>query len=321
MATTDPYQLLNVKKSASQDEIKDAYRKLAKKLHPDLNPGNKEAEKKFKEINQAYELIGTPDMRSKFDQGAIDSSGNANPFGGAGSRARGAGGAPPFYYETQQDGGRYSESFGSKGESGFDEDLFSSIFGAGARRSQNARTDLPGEDQLYRMMVNFKEAALGGAREISLPNGKKLSVKIPAGVASGSKLRFKGQGGQSRGSAPPGDAYVEIEVTPSALYKRNGKDLEIELPISFSEALLGGEVKVPTLNGPVMLKVPAGVSSGTRLRVKGRGVGSGDQRGDQFVALKIVMPSQVDDELKNAVLNWSVRHPDNPRESFDGESS
>ena len=276
----NPYELLGVASSATQEEIKNAYRNLAKKLHPDLNPGNKSAEKKFKEINAAYELVGTPENRAKFDRGELDKA-----------REQRQG---PFYRETQCEGGRYSQSFGE-----MDDEFLRSIFGR--------MRDAPGQDTLYRMDVDFKDAVLGAEHEITLPSGRRLRVKIPGGVDSGAKLRFAGLGSPGSGKAPPGDAYVELTVKPSSVFKREGRDLSTELPISFDEAILGAEVKVPTIDGSVLLKIPPGVSSGARLRVTGKGVTVDGQRGDQFVVLKIMVPPGVDADLKQALESWNKR--------------
>jgi len=298
----DPYEILGVAKTATQDEIKSAYRSLAKKFHPDLNPGNKEREARFKDISGAYEKIGDPESRQKFDRGETDE------MTGAGR----AGPESPFYYQTQGNGGgRYSaQSFGG----GLDEDFFENLFrqGGAGRRARSA--DRPGEDQLYQMEISFRDAVLGSERDLTLPTGKKLHVVIPPGVDSGSRLRFRGQGGPGIGSAPAGDAYVELSVKPLPGFTRKGNNIETEVPISFLEALRGGEVDVPTVDGKVQLKIPAGVSSGSRLRVRGKGVaGKGGERGDQFVALKIVMPKTVSAELKAAVDAWGNSFDYNPR--------
>lgn len=313
-----PYEILGVAVTATQDEIKNAYRNLAKKLHPDLNPGNKDAEKKFKEINSAYELLGTPESRAKFDRGETEEAeaqARAQAYAqGRGARQR----SGPFYHETQNDGGRYSQAFGG---SGIDEDILSSIFGqmGGGFGSGRASRDQPGQDVQYRMDVDFKDAILGAEREITLPSGKRLRVKIPAGVDSGSKLRFAGLGSPGTGDAPAGDAYVELNVHPSALFKRSGRNLEIEVPISLSEAVLGAQVKVPTIEGSVLLKIPPGVSSGSRLRLAGKGVPAGEgKRGDEYVTLKIMVPPHVDEEFKQAVESWNQRQTFDPRAGWSG---
>lgn len=293
---TDPYKILGVKKNASLDEIKKAYRKLAKGHHPDLNPGNKEAEKKFKEISHAFDLIGTKEAREKFDRGETDEQKQHQ------------------YEQYQKEGagpGRYSTNFGEDFDT---EDLFANLFGGrGRNRGRGHGMDIPGEDQLYQMEVDFKEAALGGEKVITLPNGKKLSVKIPAGIESGKKLKFKGLGAPGMGSAPPGDVYIQIDIKPLTGFTRVDHDILTEVPISIFEAINGAEIEVPTLEDPVMLKVPAGVSTGSRLRIKHKGAGPLENRGNQIVTLKIVMPKNLSSELKEAVTELEKNHAYNPR--------
>ena len=306
MSTPDPYQALGIKNSASQDDIKNAYRKLAKKFHPDLNPGNKQAEAKFKDINAAYERIGEASARAKFDRGETDEQARPDP------RAQGQG---PYYSHTQGGGsegrGRYSQSF-----QGMDEDLFESIFGG--TRARGFQSEPVAQDETYQMSIDFKDSILGAEKEISLPSGKRLRVKIPAGIENGKKLRFAGQGS----SVPPGNVYVEIQVKPSPLFTRNGMNIEMELPISISEALLGAEVKIPTLDGEIQIKVPSLISSGQKLRVAGKGVLN---QGDQYVRVKIVSPGAktgaLDEEFKLAVEAWGKRHPFHPRAESEKERS
>jgi DnaJ-class molecular chaperone len=289
------YETLGVKKDATPDEIKKAYRKLAKKFHPDLNPGNKEAEKKFKEINQANENIGTEEERAKYDRGE---TGEAQEQ--AARSRQGDTGAQRQYYSqagAQAGGGRYSSAFG-----GVDEDLFESIFSgrAGGMGGQSRRAP---SDEQYQMEVEFKDSILGGEREITLPDGKRLRVKIPAGIETGKKLRFAGQ------AAGGGDILVEIKVRPSTQFTRNGNHIEVEVSIPLAQAILGGEVKVPTLDGSILMTVPAGVSSGQKLRAAGKGVAAhGTQSaGDQHVILKVVIPKNIDAEFKAAVEAFSKR--------------
>ena len=295
----DPYQTLGVSKSATQDDIKNAYRSLAKKFHPDLNPGKKEAEEKFKAINSAYELIGTKEAQEKFDRGETDQArAQQSSYQDQDS---------PFYSRTQQGGGRYTQGF----EGGFsDEDIFSNLFGG---RRASANPNRAGADELYRMDVDFKESILGSERTITLPGEKKLKVKIPAGIESGTKLRFRAQGGPGVGNGPAGDAYVEVTVTPLEGFKRVGRDLETEVAISFVEGILGAEIKVPTLDGAVMLKVPPAVSTGSRLRIRGKGVALTGEPGDQIVVLKIVLPKKVDPELQAAIQTWNGKYSYDPR--------
>lgn len=304
----DPYSVLGVSKSASQDEIKNAYRAIAKKNHPDLNPGNKEKEAKFKEAAHAYEQIGTPEARAKFDRGETEEA-----FQGAGASGARSG---PFYYQTGGQaggpGGRYSYDFGQ----GFDEDIFENLFRGGGRagaRGRGQAQDWPGEDQLYQMEVDFRDAVLGAEREITLPGAKKLSVKIPAGLESGTRLRFRGQGGPGHGKGPAGDAYVEVRVRPHPLFTRNGQDLETEVPIAFYDALSGAEIAVPTIEGRVALQVPPGVSTGSRLRVKGHGVASArGERGDLYVRLKIAMPKNPSADLQSEAREWKKKFSYDP---------
>lgn len=300
----NPYEILGVDAKASQSDIKKAYRKLAKKFHPDLNPGNKMAENRFKDLSAAYDLIGTPEARHKFDQGIRDEAAAQEAWSRRG----------PFYSETQSDGGRYSQSFED-----FDEDFLHSIFEQmGRQRGGEEAFHRRPVDESYRMEIDFKDSVLGGEREFSLPNGKKFHVKIPPGVRSGAKLRFAGKAKPSADGRPPGDIYVQVDVKPSPLFRREGQDLEIEVPVSLSEALLGGEVRVPTIEGSILMKIPANVRDGQRLRVTGKGVKSVDgRRGDQYVRLKLAMPENVDEEFRQAVAAWSRRQPQNPRAKLE----
>lgn len=302
--TADPYVLLGVVKTADQEEIKKAYRKLAKKYHPDLNPGNKEAEKKFKAVNHAFDQIGTPEARKKFDRGESDEQKQQQYEEFMKNQ-----GQRQSYYNTQQEAGRYSYSFG---EDIGGADFFENLFG-GVRGKTRGGIDYPGEDINYRMEVEFREAALGGEKQITLPGGKTLQVKIPAGIESGKKLRFRGLGSPGIGNGPAGDAFIEIQVKPLKGFQRIGKDIEVEVPISFIEAITGGEIKVPTLEGEVLLKIPAGASTGTKLRIKGKGAGEKENRGNEIVVLKVVIPKEVDPALKTAVENLKTQFEYNPR--------
>lgn len=296
----DPYKTLGVANKASEAEIKTAFRNLAKRFHPDLNPGNKAAEQRFKDINRAYEMIGSPDARAKYDRGETDEQMQQR---WEQQQSRREGGANPFYYyETQQPSGRYS-----MGGEGFDPSIFENLFGGFGR----ARQAHP-QDEHYRMPVDFITSILGGEREITLPSGKRLAVKIPAGVKSGAKLRLA-KGAAEGGGGAGGDAYLEIDVQPSSIFRRIDNDLELDLPVSLPEAILGAEVRVATVDGPVLLVVPAGVSTGARLRIKGKGVPVAGGRGDQFAVVRIVLPKTIDPELAQFVKQWSERHAYNPR--------
>ena len=304
---TDPYKVLGVSKTSSIDDIKKSYRKLAKKFHPDLNPGNKEAEKRFKEISHSFDLIGTAENKAKFDRGETDEQQQKqyDEFTKKQGRRKGA------FHQSQRDGGRYAHSFG---ENFGGSDFFENLFGHG-RRDKNEDEDFnfAGEDLNYKMEVEFRDAALGGKQNITLPNGKTLEVTIPAGIDSGKRLRFKGLGGPGIGSGSVGDVYIEIEVKALLGFKRSGRDLEVEVPISFIEAITGGEIKVPTLEGEILMKIPPGVSTGSKLRIKGKGIGAGESRGNEIVVLKVVIPKNIDPDLKTAVENLKSRFEYNPR--------
>jgi DnaJ-class molecular chaperone len=301
---TDPYKILGLTKTATLDEIKKSYRKLAKKHHPDLNPGSKEAEAKFKEISHAFDLIGTQESKEKFDRGETDEHRNAQY-----EQYRNA-------QENRQRNGtnRYTSSF-SNGEDA--DDLFASLFGRaggrGGRGFSSEGINFPGEDVLYKLDIEFSEAALGGEKTITLPNGKKLQVKIPAGIENGKKLKFKGLGSPGTGSGPAGDAYLEVYIKALTGFSRIDKDIHTEVPISFFEAILGAEIQVPTLEGAVMLKVPSGVSSGSRLRIKNKGVGTLENRGNLIVTLKVVMPKTIAPELKDIINKLEKDFAYNPR--------
>lgn len=281
MAQT-PYEILGVDSKASQEDIKAAYRKLAKKLHPDLNPGNKAAESRFKEITAAYSLIDSPELRAKYDQGQIDERAAREVYERQG----------PYYHQTQQGGGKYSSQF-----EGFDEDVFASIFDRMGRNGPAARP----REEIYHLSISFKDSVLGAERELHFPNGKNIQVKIPPGVTTGTKLRFASKGESG------GDIYVQLHVLPAANFKRVGKDIETEVTVPFEIAILGGEFKVPTVDGVILLKVPAQIAKEQKMRVAGKGVALKEGRGDLIVKLNIAMPEKVDEEFKAAVAAWKQR--------------
>lgn len=296
----DPYKILEVPKTATEDEIKKSFRRLAKKYHPDLNPGNKDSEHKFKELNEAYGMIGTKEAREKYDRGeAFDETMFRDA---AGSRSG------PFYRDFQDGGGRYTYYY-----DGDADDILSSLFGTFGGGGGGFSTD--GQDYVYTMSVDIKDAVHGAEREIVMPGGRRLKVRIPPGIEEGAKLRFKGQGGPGHGKGKQGDAYVVISIAPSDVFKRSGRNIETEVSISLDEAVNGSKINVPTIDGPVLLTVPAGVNTGTKLRIKGKGMAEhgGKRRGDQIVTLKIVLPDAVDGQFREFISNWSRNHPYNPR--------
>ena len=317
----DPYQILGVPRSASADDIKSAYRKLAKKLHPDLNPGRKDIEQKFKEVTAAYDLLSDAGKRAKFDRGEIDAHGQPRGFGGGGAGFGGSGGG--FGGFGGFGGNPYGGARSTRSDDPFSafggmEDIFAQFMGGGRRQQRSAQSgpqpgaSAPrGADVTYATAVSFIEACLGGKKRVTLENGKTLDITIPAGVEDGHKLRLKGQGRTSRGGAE-GDAIIELKIDAHPFFTRKDKDVTLELPVSLPEAVLGATVTVPTLDGQVSLKVPKGANTGTTLRLKGKGVAA---KGDMFVKLKVVLPDPAPRELTDFVEKWSKKHPYNPRQA------
>ena len=302
----DPYAILGVKREATQDEIRAAYRQLAKKLHPDLNPGDKGAEEKFKEVAAAYDLLGDADKRARFDRGEIDASGAERP------RER--------YYRDFHTANAGEHAYSAAG--GFEdlmgnEDILSKILGRG-RGEGRMRVRIRGQDVHYRLTVDFLEAVNGATKRITMPEGGTLDVVVPAGTHDGQILRLRGKGGPAMGDAPPGDALVEVEVQPHRLFTREDDDIHIELPISLTEAVLGATLDVPTPTGTVRMTVPKGANTGRVLRLRGKGVARKDgSRGDEYVALKVVLPEPPDTELEDFARRWEAGQKHDPRRGLE----
>ena len=301
----DPYAILGVKKEATQDELRSAYRTLAKKLHPDLNPGDKQAEEKFKQVAAAYDLLGDAEKRGRYDRGEIDASGAERP------RER--------YYRdfhaAGAEGDRYSSSEGFA-DFAEDDDVLAELLRRGGRGGTRLR--IRGQDMHYRLPVELMEAVNGATRRITMPDGATLDVTIPADTRDGQILRLRGKGGPGIGGAPDGDALVTIEVLPHKLFTRKDADIHVELPVSLPEAVLGGKIDVPTPTGTVTMTVPKGANTGTVLRLRGKGVGRADgSRGDEYVTLKVVLPDTPDSELEEFARRWQAGQNQKPRERLE----
>jgi DnaJ-class molecular chaperone len=319
----DPYEVLGVQKNAAPAAIKSAFRRLAKKLHPDANKQDKKAAIKFAELNAAYEILGDESKRKAFDRGEIDAEGKPRFQGFPGGGAGGFG----------QDGGFESFSFGPggfqrRGGGGFGggggygggiEDILKEMLGGAARGGGGRRTQFepdefgpePSRDVTGAVTITLPEAATGTSRRVQLPTGKEIDVKIPAGLADGQTIRLKGQGMPGRGGA--GDALITVSIAPHPLFEREGANLRLQLPVTLYEAVLGGKVRVPTLDGAVELAIPSGTNAGRTFRVKGKGLPSKDGPGDLYATVRIVLPDRRDPDLEELMQKWRDSQPYDPR--------
>jgi DnaJ-class molecular chaperone len=285
----DPYTVLGVARGAPDDEIKRAYRKLAKKLHPDLNPGKPAIEQQFKEITAAYDLLSDPPKRARFDRGEIGPDGaeksqfRPGGFGGQSGRAGSA--------------GRNNSSFSV-------DDLVAEFLG---RNRKTATASAPATSQ--KLKVSFLDAARGGKQRVALSDGRDVEVAIPAGIEAGQKLRLK--------DPRVGEKFLEIEIEPHPLFTRKDKDIHVEVPVTLVEAVLGATITVPTIQGAVSLKVPPGSNSGATMRLKGKGIATGGATGDQYIKLKVTLPDPPDPELIKFLERWSAGHAQDVRGKLD----
>ncbi len=286
----DPYAVLGVPRSATGDDVKKAYRRLAKRLHPDLNPGNRTIEQQFKEVTAAYELLSDAGKRTQYDRGDIDAGGSNRSRGPASNGFRGSSGARGRPRSAEQDGPSLDE-------------VIAEFLGRGKRReseSAAAAADRPAQA----LRISFMEAALGGKRRVSLDDGRSVEVTIPPGIDSGQRLRLRGS---------EGDTFLEIAVDPHPLFTRKQRDVHSEVPVSLVEAVLGATITVPTIAGAVAVKVPQGSNTGSMLRLKGKGIVAPGVAGDHYVRLRVVLPDPPDPELAAFLESWAKSHAYNVR--------
>ena len=302
----DPYETLGVTRSATDKEIKDAFKKLARKFHPDLHPGDKEAEAKFKDISAANDLLKDKEKRRRFDAGEIDASGAERPQE---RFYRDFADGPAYTSHAAQDGFRQQRGSGR-------------IPGKGIcrqRASSEGTFRARGQDVSYVLPVAFLDAANGATRTITLPEGKTLQVTVPEGAEDRQMLRLKEQGMPGYGGGPPGDAYVELHIQPHPFFRRKDDNIHVEVPVTLREAMLGGRIQVPTIGQPVTVTVPKGSNTGTTLRLRERGIRNRKtgQRGHQLITLKVVLPTAEEPELVEFLEAWQPKNAQDPRKEME----
>jgi DnaJ-class molecular chaperone len=301
----DPYETLGVNRSATDKEIKDAFKKLARKFHPDLHPDDKEAETKFKDISAANDLLKDKEKRRRFDAGEIDASGAERP--------------QERFYRDFADGPAYASHAAQDGFANNEEleEFLARAFAGGKGRSQGTFR-ARGQDVSYVLPVGFLDVAKGAARTITLPEGKTLQVTIPEGAEDLQMLRLKEQGMPGFGGGPPGDAYVELHVEPHPFFRRKDDNIHVEIPVTLKEAVLGARIEVPTIGGPVAVTVPKGSNTGTTLRLRDRGIRNrqSGQRGHQFITLKVVLATAEEPELVTFLETWQPKTQQDPRKEM-----
>ena len=312
----DPYTVLGVAKSASADDIRKAYRNLAKENHPDLNPGDRDSEERFKEAQAAYDIVGNAEKRARFDKGEINADGQERP--------------EQQFYRYYADASTDHPYHSTDGYADFADmgDVFSDLFGHardashGSSRGSAHSVRMRGGDVRYMFDVPFMEAAKSAKRRITMPDGRDLDLTIPAGLRDGQVLRLKGKGMSGIGGGPAGDALITVHVGTHKTFRRDGNDIHIELPVALHEAVLGARVRVPTINGTVTMTIPKASNTGDRLRLKRKGFATGksDMRGDQHVTLRVVLPEQPDRELNEFLAAGSKDHAYDPRAGDGGLS-
>jgi len=298
---TDPYKILGLAKDATADQVRAAYRKLAKKHHPDLNPGDKRAEEKFKEISTAHDLLSDPEKRARFDRGEIDGTGQEQ--------------APRDFYRGYAEGEQGKRYRRAAPDAAAYHDIFADFIRTAGAGGAGAGVKMRGQDEHYQLAVEFLEAVRGASRAVTLPDGRTLEVVIPAGLQDGQTLRLRGQGGAGWNGEPPGDALIEVSVVPHKFFRRDGDDIHLDLPVTVAEAVLGARVTVPTPAGNVAMSIPPKSDAGRQLRLRGRGVAAhaGRPAGDLYATLRLVVGGPTDAALEAALRNWMERTPLDPR--------
>ena len=294
MASTKLYQILNVSPNVDDKALKSAYRKLAKKYHPDSNKDDPKAAEQFSDISNAYDILKDKEKRSQYDAGIIDEKGNQTGFG-----AGGFGGGNPFAQGRPRHGGN---PFGAQGQGGGFEDIFSDLFGGAGRGQPRPQK---GQDAQLRVTLSFEDAALGTSQQVRNGVGKLINAKIPAGVEDAQSIRLKGQGVASPNGGPNGDLLLKIAILPHTFYKRDGLDVRVEQDVSLNDAVLGEKINIDTIHGKIALRLPRGVSSGKVFRLKGKGIQSGSKTGDQFVKIMITLPEEEDKDLLSLMKQWA----------------
>lgn len=326
----DPYDILGVPRTADASAIKSAYRKLAKKLHPDTNKNDPKLAQRFAELNTAYEILGDAAKRKQFDAGEIDAEGKPkfHGFEGFGAQPGGGFGGREGAFETftwgpegfqRSTGGRGRRGGAGAGAGAF-EDILKDMFGGGRRGGPQFETEdfggpAVGQDITASVTATLSDVAYGVKLRVRLPTGKEVEVKLPVGIADGQQIRLKGQG--MAGPRGAGDALITVNVAPDPLFKREGDNLRIEVPVTLYEAVLGAKVRVPTLGGAVELAIPPGTSSGRVFRLKGKGMPAKSGSGDLLATVRIVLPEDSDDALRKLMEAWRDSKPYNPRKDFE----
>ena len=304
MAGKDYYDILGVKKGATEDEIKKAYRKLAKKHHPDVNKGNKEAENKFKELSEAYAVLSDKEKREQYDRLGKE----AFNFGGQGGQYGGF----DFAEFMRNAGGssRARRGAGTRGRTVDFTDIFGDLFGGGGSDFQYEQQPQRGQDVESETTIDFRDAVLGTTMDLRFQDGRTVKVKIPEGVAEGQKLRLRGKGMPGPLGGPPGDLQLLIHVRPHPFFERRGDDIHSELPITVREAIQGAQIDVPTIHGPVKARIPAGTQSGQTFRIRGKGVNTKGGSGDHYYKVLVHVPKEAPDELLD---RFETLYPNDPR--------